>query len=1812
MAAWHDCPSRDVKPPLNFMKIEMSATTIAQKMIARIQTCPATASIFSYLESSRYGNRFQVPAGKYYVFPAFVNEQLKIVFASRIEIQIFDYISFLEGNDPRKYKRFSRFTRSEPKFWHSCVLSHKELVKVARDCQNGVFNINNYFCSPKEIFVPQSVNASEIYDQFVLPPPSPEINQRHQIVADFLSKEALIERFKVFDSEGKDLKTFFSPQGLNVSHTLSVPVLDSMFGPNLFSRQVANTMDAAMNGEVGIAQMMVNLFTSLQFWIVLYAFVTVYANSFRAKKAKDQPMFRTTNRIQIIILCILLLGVLRAETLGYASTASQFRQFCEYFWTHMHPTMLEHFAMEDDEAVQMDPIYEAPDFTPQGIADFLPEISTSILTLLSFGVGFKVKDKFANAFISMSKITDKQVTNISTFLIYCVNNFSSFLDNLGYNNLAEFFYIEAVNSPAVADFMNKATAFITDTAAGEVLSGLFYAEVHDELMRVGENIIRNLDKNSYDYRIVFDALKKLREAGDVVKANDHSLNGIRIEPVGIIIGGAPGCKKSVFAGRISSIVIPYTLPQPWVADYERNPKDFLYAAPNDKFFERYNYKAWVTVLDDLFQIRDTVGDPESEAVKVIKMINCMEYPLPMADIKDKNSKFFRSQFVMATTNLDNFNSLMSISSPAAVKRRFHVHIKLSVNPKYLNEKGKTDNAKLPTIFLDEEDGVEGGLTGTTVPNDFWKIKMAKTSSDFTGEFIDVSIEDVIETIILGHREHVKHFYVNRAVERRSANELLNSMSQRFPDRNLFSNLAYNTFRPQSGIPGGWLGTESSLDEINMGDFDILKEFGELEHDQKMEFVSDYYNTVLLHSDFSFVAKGVHGIANHLNLLEPSERNEFRHTFGTDTFFVKLMESFQKKISEGINPLNGEPIPKTNAPQNVLNSLKSNLTPILKFVRENRFYLMVILPMVIVGLPHLVRFVKSFFTSSDTVVPQSFDAGKDRAKVGKPVSKSLNKYMSKVRLRPQAPSSALAGSTIHFPPISSEFLGSKNNNNDTLAAILNKYHFIVHILTEVKGEPRVIRLGHAMNIRGRIFAFPLHFIYQLHDIHANEHYAGANVTFTTVTKSTQFITTLEDLLTSFKCSVDSANNDVCLVKVPGAHATSKGMLSYMLKDADVLRLNKVNSFNCSVVGTYLAPDNLTNTLRVTNVVSHFSSGDIITANWQGDVEDPCYQLEAAIKYDGSFNAGECGSLLTVDGSMFENRSVIGMHVAGSPKFGLSNVLTQENMEKLLDGLYPNSTIFVDEERIPHLVPAPLEAQGLMLPLGQLQGKYCPGENLNSSYLRSKLFDKLPEPFRKVKEFPARLKTVEINGVKIDPVKKSLHKFKKDPVCYPPGFVAKAVASYESLIMQHMNLPKEARVVIPLEEALHSFMSVRGISPSTSAGYPMTLPHMENLKRLYYQAVHDEDEVMKKFYLQRIAHEVEEIKLMYKMGTRPAWLYKIFPKDETRPLEKVTVDISTRICGGSPFIMLDLFRMYFGAFMSAYMDANIKVGSAIGLNPYQDWDELARELLKFNKKQTDATIGAGDYKGYDTCERPELLWEVLEMINRWYGDCPADNHLRSQLWAEIINSRHISAGNVYEWVTGMPSGNPLTAIINTIHNHLTLRMAWQVAGYDIQDYNDNVYAICLGDDNAFNVSQFYRANFNELRMPEYMEKLGMNYTTELKATATVPFRAITEVEFLKRGFVYNESVGKWVAPMRIQALFDPLNWCKKGIAKDQSVVDQVTSTISELSLHGRKVFDTYARDLHDLRALHYPGCKPSKDLPLNYDFVLADILNSSWDY
>lgn len=63
-------------------------------------------------------------------------------------------------------------------------------------------------------------------------------------------------------------------------------------------------------------------------------------------------------------------------------------------------------------------------------------------------------------------------------------------------------------------------------------------------------------------------------------------------------------------------------------------------------------------------------------------------------------------------------------------------------------------------------------------------------------------------------------------------------------------------------------------------------------------------------------------------------------------------------------------------------------------------------------------------------------------------------------------------------------------------------------------------------------------------------------------------------------------------------------------------------------------------------------------------------------------------------------------------------------------------------------------------------------------------------------------------------------------------------------------------------------------------------------------------------------------------------------------------------------------------------------------------------------------------------------------------------------------------MYEWNHSLPSGHPLTSIINTIYNQIAFRYCWILA-HDgrtstLKYFDDHVYVITYGDDNVVNVS------------------------------------------------------------------------------------------------------------------------------------------------
>lgn len=1591
------------------------------------------------------------------------------------------------------------------------------------------------------------------------------------------------------------LEKVLSAQGasLSIEHNVKVPFVENIFSPN--QENNPNSFDFSKAANL-MGKGTLYMFNT-NFWLNMYFFLSLGRLTTYREFNTNNVHTRLT-QLSYTALTMLIVSVTIHEIASFTGFSSE-PPMCMQFYEEIIKPTWEELENTLDNELQMEDIIK-----PQGMSDYLPKATLALTGIIFAMTGHKPKNPFIESLIGITKINTTQSTNIMSIIKYLSNAVSKLFESVGASTLSTFFEVEIIQFEDVENWVNTCENFLASVSAGTTYTSAFYTSVYADLLKKGETIVKAIDKSTYDYTIVNQYLKKLHECKLRIDTLKLSLSGTRIEPVAVLLQGLPGCFKTVLMSRLRHMVTAITLPEPWLDDFERNPQSFNFSLPTDKFFDRYDYKKWTVEADDLFQASDhnaTIMD--SEPLKIISIVNSSEYCLPMSDIKDKNSMYFRSPFLFATTNLTNYAQIVSIQSAGALERRFFVTLDVSLNPKYLDHEGNLITSLLPSTKDDEEWDAQPMGNSTYLPDDIWRINMTLINSTTYETFMNVSLEQVVKAIVNRHQKNIKNYYVNQHCELKMQKRDARSLRQQFAT-DKFSCLQQKSMfpiKPQSGSETEYFEfyhplsfflqnmTPSDYQALNMEYYNVLYEkqipdFFHLRPDSMTVIFDSLTETEKTTIGALLVDKDIHGFC--VNLV------------------AKILTRYMSRrdLYTGIKPTKAE-----EASAAIRVSLNRITRTITKFLDDNKL-LLGIFGMCFAGLSFWLY--KASKEVSTTITAQSADLTRDRARMGKNGIKSkeiiLKDGAHNFIVNPQASSLFIPDLTGVLPDIDKESLGRVSNQNDVLQKIVKKYFFLVYVVVQNGNETKHVRFGHAWNLKGQVFVMPFHFLYKFQTIMKRKGYVGAEMVLTTSTKSLMFRMSLESVFDSFKISDDSARNDCCLFTVPTAHKNSIGISKYLLTVEDLERLKKTSSFSATVFGSYISNSGGATLLRFSHTYARHFSDIAVGADWDGP--DACYRIEDTFSYEGSFSNGDCGSMLVVNNSNNMNsRFIIGMHIAGSETHGYSSLVLENYTEALVEHSFKDKYLFDSEEDPPYVISTPVSAQGNMEASGTLINTHQMSSANRSELRKSAFYGKLPGEFKKVTHFPALLHRKELeDGTIIDPGMKALNKYKKEAVFIDPVSLRYCVSSYSSLIMQHCLTLNEYRTVVPLKEALHSFRSVGNIKISSSAGFPMCLDKEESLKKLYYNSVIEENDEKINFYFERIAQLVQNRIVMYSEGVRPSIFYKDCLKDEKIPLEKV-LEGKTRMFSACDFIQLVMYRQYFGAFMSDYIDANLNVGSGIGVNCYStQWDDLARKLLRFSKTNSEECIGAGDYSGFDTSLQPIVLYHILDIINNWYGKDNIDNRIRSQMWSEIVNSRHIWENKVYDWRSGMPSGNPLTAIINTMYNQILIRLCYALI-YPVSSFNDNVESVSLGDDIVFSVRENIRHNFNEMFLQANMPLFGMKYTSETKEYCKYPFRQITEVEFLKRSFRLDRENNRWVAPMRITAVFAPLNWTKKGIAANQSSVDEISSTLSELSLHGEKIFDTYASQLVNMKNTYLPTYKPAKEYSMDYNQVYYETLD-----
>ena len=202
--------------------------------------------------------------------------------------------------------------------------------------------------------------------------------------------------------------------------------------------------------------------------------------------------------------------------------------------------------------------------------------------------------------------------------------------------------------------------------------------------------------------------------------------------------------------------------------------------------------------------------------------------------------------------------------------------------------------------------------------------------------------------------------------------------------------------------------------------------------------------------------------------------------------------------------------------------------------------------------------------------------------------------------------------------------------------------------------------------------------------------------------------------------------------------------------------------------------------------------------------------------------------------------------------------------------------------------------------------------------------------------------------------------------------------------------------------------------------------------------------------------------------------------------------------------------------------------------------------------------------------------------------------------LVNSRHITDNYVYNWSGSLPSGHPLTSIVNSMYNHIAMAYCW----YDIQpktgcipDFYDHVYLCVMGDDNVFSVSS-RDFNFNEYTISKSMRKLGLNYTTDLKTEIEDKgLRTLYDISFLKRKFDFDSDMRVqrqglyWKAP-KADNFVETVMWFtkNKSVTERQLLATNVDMVLAEMALCSKEMFENegvYLMKLYNEAALQFGG-------------------------
>jgi hypothetical protein len=404
------------------------------------------------------------------------------------------------------------------------------------------------------------------------------------------------------------------------------------------------------------------------------------------------------------------------------------------------------------------------------------------------------------------------------------------------------------------------------------------------------------------------------------------------------------------------------------------------------------------------------------------------------------------------------------------------------------------------------------------------------------------------------------------------------------------------------------------------------------------------------------------------------------------------------------------------------------------------------------------------------------------------------------------------------------------------------------------------------------------------------------------------------------------------------------------------------------------------------------------------------------------------------------------------------------------------------------------------------------------------------------------------------------------------------------------PSDLSVVRVLDDfeavnGVDGMLYVDKIPRKTSAGFPYNKP------KTAFLVV---DELEKAHVSEMILTDAREIELTYKESCRAMPIFMGSLKDEV--ISKIKAEAkSTRVFTGSPFAFSIVMRKYLLTMNALIQSKRSHFESYPGTDALgPDWEDLYHELTKFGTSR----MCAGDYKKFDKSMSPMIIlaaFRVLIAIAKKAGWSQVNVNVLESMKYDIAFPVVNLDGDIVMTEGGNPSGHSLTVIINCLVNCIYVRMCF-IRLHPDRKFKEWVALATYGDDNVMGIRE--GCLLSHTTLSDFLETQGITYTMADKSSTSIPYVGVSEVTFLKRSFVFDETLQHIVGPLDQKSSQRSLMYTIPSLAvsSEAQIVDTLDTFLRESFFHGKVFYADQRRwvltiiDQYDLRPLvttsHFP--------------------------